>query len=103
MKKTLVEKIKSRYTNESQIKNLEMGSGEDLITIFYIESLVNKTLFSASILSPLQKHLKNIEKKAQKNNFEQIKTEILSIYSITESKNVTSILKDILNGFRQSQ
>lgn len=99
MKKTLVEKIKSRYTKESQIKNLEIGSGEDLITIFYIESLVNKTLFSASILSPLQNYLNNTEKKTQKINFEQIKSEVLSLFSITESKNISSILKDILNGF----
>ena len=58
MKKTLVEKIKSKYTKESQIKTIELEAENNKITIFYIESMVDKTLFSTSLLSPLQKFLK---------------------------------------------
>lgn len=99
MKKTLVEKIKSKYTKESQIKTMELGDGENKITMFYIESLVDKNLFSASVLSPIQKYLKNQDKKTQKNLFEQIKIEVLSVFSIEELKDISTILKDVLCGF----
>ena len=49
MKKTLVEKIKSKYSKDSQIKTVELGNGQSKITMFYIESLVDKNLFSSSL------------------------------------------------------
>ena len=45
MKKTLAEKVKAKYTKESQIKTLELAVGQEQIVMFYIESLVDKTLF----------------------------------------------------------
>ena len=99
MKKTLVEKIKSKYTQDSQIKNLELECAGDKITIFYIESLVDKTLFSASVLSPLQKYLENKIKENSKNIIEEIKTNVLSVFSVSENKDPAKILKDILCGF----
>ena len=99
MKKTLIEKLKSKYTQESQIKTRVLGTGKNQITIFYIESLVDKVLFSSAVLSPLQKFLKDVDKKHTKSNFETIKTGILSLFSIEETKDVNSMLKDILCGF----
>lgn len=98
MKKTLVEKIKSKYTKDSQIKTVELGNGENKITIFYIESLVEKSLFSASVLSPLQEFLKTQNLEKTKIKLEKIKTEVLSLFSIEEVKETNNILKDILCG-----
>ena len=98
MKKTLAEKVKAKYTKESQIKTLELAAGQEQIVMFYIESLVDKTLFSASILSPLQRFIKS-EKNSKKNNlFNEIKSEVLSIFSIEECKGVSEILKNVLCG-----
>ena len=98
MKKTLAEKVKAKYTKESQIKTLELTAGQEQIVMFYIESLVDKTLFSASILSPLQRFIKS-EKNSKKNNlFNEIKSEVLSIFSIEECKGVSEILKNVLCG-----
>lgn len=98
MKKTLVEKIKAKYTKDSQIKTVELGSDENKITIFYIESLVEKSLFSASVLSPLQEFLKTQNQEKNKIKLEKIKTEILSLFSIEEVDEIKNILKDILCG-----
>jgi len=98
MKKTLVEKIKAKYTKDSQIKTVELGSDENKITIFYIESLVEKSLFSASVLSPLQEFLKTQNQEKNKIKLEKIKTEVLSLFSIEEVKEIKNILKDILCG-----
>jgi len=98
MKKSLVEKIKSKYTQESQIKTLELVVSGENVTLFYIESLVDKTLFSASILAPLQKFNKS-QKNGKKNNlFNEIKSDVLSLFSIEECKGVSEILKNILSG-----
>ena len=98
MKKTLAEQVKAKYSKESQIKTLELCVGQEQIIMFYIESLVDKTLFSASILSPLQNLIKS-EKNIKKNNlFNKIKSEVLSLFSIEECKGVNEILKNILSG-----
>ena len=57
MKENLAEKIKSKYTKKSKILNLELKVGKVPITIFYIESLVDKKMFSDCVLSPLQKFI----------------------------------------------
>lgn len=98
MKKTLVEKVKSKYTQQAQIKTIELDANKNKITIFYIESLMDKTLFSTSILSPLQKFLKTLKQENSKEIIEKIKMEVLSVFSVTESKDEKTILKDILNG-----
>ena len=91
MKKTLAEQVKAKYSKESQIKTLELCVGQEQIVMFYIESLVDKTLFSASILSPLQNLIKS-EKNIKKNNlFNKIKSEVLSLFSIEECKGVNEI------------
>lgn len=98
MKKTLVEKLKARYTNESQIKNITLQIGNNDITCFYIESIVDKALFASSILSPLQKYIKQSTKNEDKNLFEKLKTDVFSMFSIEENNNPTKLLSGILCG-----
>ena len=98
MKKTLVDKIKSKYTQESQIKTIELIVQKKEIVIFYIESLVDKTLFSASLLSPLQKFIKELSNAKIKDIFSQIKTQVFSVFSVEECKAPNEILQNILSG-----
>ena len=98
MKKTLSEKIKEKYSEKSQIKTIEFQSQNKEIVLFYIESLVDKTLFSASILSPLQSYLKSQKNSKNKDLFKQIKTEVLTMFSIEECRSVNEILQNILSG-----
>ena len=98
MKKTLVDKIKEKYTKESQIKTYEIVICGENAVLFFVESLVDKTLFSASILSPLQNFNKNQKNNKKNDLFKEIKTNVLSLFSIEECKGESEILKNILCG-----
>lgn len=98
MKTSLVQKLKSKYTEKSQIKTIELKFGQKEIVIFYIESLVDKTLFSASILSPLQNFV-NSQNKSKKDLFNVIKNQVLTVFSIEECKAVSECLQNILCGY----
>lgn len=98
MAKTLSEKLQARYTSGSQIKNISLSLGKSEITCFYIESIVDKALFSSSILSPLQKYIKNQENKEPKNLFETLKTDVFSMFSVEECNKTNLLLQNILCG-----
>lgn len=98
MAKTLSEKLQARYTSGSQIKNISLCLGKSQITCFYIESIVDKALFSSSILSPLQKFIKNQENKEPKNLFETLKTDVFSMFSVEECNKTNLLLQNILCG-----
>lgn len=100
MNKGLSEKIKGKYTKNSQIKTIELEAGKSKITIFYIESIVDKRLFSSALLSPLQKYLKELNPKTKsKEIFSALKDEIFSVLSVSECKAPTLLLQNVLNGF----
>lgn len=100
MNKGLSEKIKGKYTKNSQIKTIELEAGKSKITIFYIESIVDKRLFSSALLSPLQKYLKELNPKTKsKETFSALKDEIFSVLSVSECKAPTLLLQNVLNGF----
>ena len=55
---SLIEKISGRFAEENKVVESKYKVfGEDF-SLFYIESLINKTLFSAGLLSPLEKFVK---------------------------------------------
>ena len=99
MKKTLSQKVRAMYTSESQIKTVEMQVSGKTIEIFYIESMVDKTMFSASLLSPLQSFVNDNSKINKKDIFNQIKTQVLSVFSVEECKSQKEILQNILCGY----
>lgn len=98
MKKSLSDKIRSMYTKESQIKSMVLSIAEKKIEIFYVESLVDKTMFSASVISPIQEFIKSKRNEKIKDVFNVIKAEILTIFSIEECKTQKEILQYILCG-----
>lgn len=98
MKNTLTEKLRSRYTEASKIKELELNCESLTINIFYIESMVDKALFSESVLSKLQDFIKDACGREPANIFDKIKTEVLSSMSVSECRKVSQMLQDILSG-----
>lgn len=98
MKKILAEKIKSKFNEKSKILNMSMQVAGSEITLFYIESIVDKTLFSASVIAPLQRFASSNQESKQKQIIEQLKNEVFSMFSISESSKPNDILKEILNG-----
>ncbi len=98
MKENLAEKIKSKYTKKSKILNLEFKVGKTQVTIFYIESLVDKRMFSENVLSPLQKFVKESKQISSKQVFDNLKTDVFNIFSIGEGKNPITLLQNILCG-----
>lgn len=100
MKKSLSEKIKSKYNEKSQIKTIELKAEKTQISIFYIESIVDKKLFSSALFSPLQKFLKDLKPQMKtKDIFKNLKDEVFSVLSVSECKAPTLLLQNILNGF----
>lgn len=98
MKKNLSVKIKEKFTQDSQIETLTLNASGEELAIFYIESIVDKKLFSSGLLAPLQKFIKTATKKTQNELFETIKTDVLSLFSITASNNPNVILQNVLCG-----
>lgn len=98
MVKTLAQKLKAKYTEESQIKSIELKVGENDIACFYIESIVDKALFASAVLSPLQKFIKNTPKIEEKQLLEKLKVDVFSMFSIEECNNPNKLLNNILNG-----
>lgn len=98
MAKSLTERLQARYTSGSQIKNISIDVAGEEISCFYIESIVDKALFSSSILSPLQKFAKKTEKIDKKRLIETLKKDVFSMFSVEECKNPTLLLQNILCG-----
>lgn len=98
MKENLAEKIKSKYTKKSKILNIDFKSGKTQITLFYIESLVDKKMFSESLLAPLQNFVKQSKSVSAQQIFNSLKSEVFNVFSIGEEKNSTKLLQDILCG-----
>ena len=98
MKENLAEKIKSKYTKKSKILNIDFKSGKTQITLFYIESLVDKKMFSESLLAPLQKFVKQSKSVSAQQIFNSLKSEVFNVFSIGEGKNATKLLQNILCG-----
>ena len=97
MKKTLAEKLKEKYTKDSQIECVEIQIGKSQVSIFYIESIVDKKLFTTGVLSPIQKFAQNVSEKEQEAEiYKSIKTDVLSVYSVTDCKKPILLLQNIL-------
>lgn len=100
MKKTLAEKLKDKYTKDSQIECVEIQIGKSQVSIFYIESIVDKKLFTTGVLSTIQKFAQNVSEKEQETEiYKSIKTDVLSVYSVTDCKKPVLLLQNILSGF----
>lgn len=51
----LIIKIRNKFNEENQVEELKMLIDGEEFSIFYIDGLINKNLFAAAILSPIEK------------------------------------------------
>lgn len=99
---SLKSKIKGLFDEESKIIETTVMINLEEISIFYIESLIDKNLFSSSVLSPIEKVKVLTQTKdyiAQKQNISQIlKQEFLSVSSVEEVTDAKTALQKIFLG-----
>lgn len=123
---SFIEKIKNRFDEDSQISEKGLTIENDEISIFFIDALIDKKLYSESILAPLEilarnkkndfenqknckiekENLKKAEKineKPQNNQnksdiIEKIKNEIVSISAIEELDDEEKTIQKLLAG-----
>lgn len=125
MKKLLADEIQSNFDTDCKVINTKLNICGTDVTLFYIESLIDKQLFSSGILAPLEKlkknesetqqessnkNLQNSNKTSEGNKREnnkdsessclkeQIKSEIVSISSVEECTDLNQIIDKILAG-----
>ena len=112
---SLSKKIASRFTEENKVVEAKFNLGQYGFSIFYIESLINKQLFSAGLLSPIEKFVKENEQKNENKNASQIqknqnenfacelketiKELVVSISSVEELTDANEIEQKIYSGF----
>ncbi len=98
-KEKLSELISSKINQDSQIVETKYKIKNKEISIFYIESLIDKALFSSGILAPIEKLAKTAE--SSRGLKQKIMQEVVSISSVTESTDQKKILDNILSGFAE--
>jgi len=99
--KGLSEKIKRVFGKYSKVENQEFVLGENSVSVFYIESLIDKKLVSSGVLEPLQKQAKNNAKTTEntvKISLELLKQEVFAVSSIEDANSVEDAVVGILDG-----
>lgn len=96
-KKDLIKQIEDSFDEDSKINEIKYQNVQESFSIFYIESLIDKQLFSSGILAPIEK-LINKEKQT-KNLKNTLKQKFISISSVEESSDKETIIKNILSGY----
>lgn len=94
------EKIKSSFDENSKIGETKLSiCGQD-VSVFYIESIIDKKLFSQGILSPLEKLASSKDSNIEKDSLPQkIMQEIVSISSTEEVTDYEQAVKNIFSGY----
>ena len=99
--KGLSEKIKRVFGKHSKVENQEFVLGENSVSVFYIESLIDKKLVSSGVLEPLQKQAKNNAKTTEntvKISLGLLKQEVFAVSSIEDANSVEDAVVGILDG-----
>ncbi len=112
---SLAEKIAKNFDDENKVENEKLMLGGQSVSIFYVDSLIDKALFSSGIMSHLSKLSKSLkqdtqntsEQSSSKQNsqndaqslLETIKTETVSISGAVEENDVNECVKNIFSGF----
>ena len=103
---SLIQKVSSRFVEENKIVETKFNVWGEDFSLFYIESMINKTLFSSGLLSPIERFVKkenNSEKNQQNNSknqdlFSVIKDLIVAISSVEELDDANQIEEKIFSG-----
>lgn len=99
---SLIKKVSQKFTEENKIVETKYQALGESFSLFYIESMINKQLFSAAVLSPIEKFVKNGEKNSAenkgKNLSEIIKNLVVSVSSVEELSDENQIEQKIFSG-----
>ena len=94
--KNLISLTSAQFDEENKVVETKQQIGNVKFSIFYIESLIDKQLFSAGILKPIE----NLKKESNIEDVKNaVKNEALSVSSVEENFEVQDILKNIFSGF----
>lgn len=98
--KSLIEKLSSQFDEENKIVETKFSVANEQFSLFYIESLINKNLFSSGVLAPIEKFVKSNQETQtlEKALPEIIKDLIVSISSIEELSDAKEIELKIFSG-----
>ena len=98
-KPNLIEKINLELNENSKVESFNITISKRIITIFYIESLIDKQLVSGSILQPLQKFSKSTEENPKnKLNIDVLIQKVFPVTSIEKATDSKEIISSILDG-----
>lgn len=95
----LSEQIEKEFDEENQVEKQIFQIGKTQISVFYIESLIDKKLLSSGVLFPLERFSANKENQNVKNLKMALKSEVVSISSLIETSDKNEIIKNIYQGF----
>ncbi len=98
--KTLIEQISNEFDEDNKIVETKFIVAGENFSLFYIESLINKNLFSAGLLSPIERFVKENKGKEslEKSLFDTIKDLIVSISAVEELTDAKEIELKIFSG-----
>ena len=97
----LCAKIYSVFGEKSKVENLNLKLGNKNLSIFYIESLIDKKLISNGVLLPLQKRIKDNAKQsknAENPTLNALIEEVFPISSIESVEKEDDVINGILDG-----
>lgn len=91
-----IKNIRSCFDENSQVVETNLMIGEHEISVFYIDGLIDKTLFSQSVLLPLEKLTNNVPQ--TKNILKHIKTKVVSAPGVQNLNSSNEAVDKILAG-----
>lgn len=106
----LADQIAKNFTDENKVENISVEIAGQSVTLFYVDSLIDKALFASGIMAPLEKLSKNSSEshpqssKSQNSGSatslaEKIKLQTVSISGVVESEDADECIKNIFSGF----
>ncbi len=105
---SLIETISNKFVEENKVVETKYKIKDEDFSIFYIESLINKQLYSSGVLAPIEKLVRNQNSESSKSQetktkpkqklIDIIKEEIISISSVEENNDEKQIEQKIFSG-----
>ena len=99
--KSLINQISNKFDEENKVIETKFFVCGENFSLFYIESLINKSLFTSGLLIPLEKFVKQNQAQNQqleKPLFETIKDLIVAVSSVEEITHENEVEQKIFSG-----
>ena len=93
-KQSLIFKIKSMFDKDSQIEERVMKINKCDVSIFYVDSLIDKKLFADSVLTPLEQ----LSQSLQSGDVALEIIQVLSVSGMSQTQDEKEVVSKILSG-----